>query len=391
MKRILAALGVAALIGTGVAVAAASPASATGHQPGHQKTYTTVIWKVQGKPGSELQVPQNFVASQPGTDLNAFDGTVAASCDAYFQVDVYKDKDDRGHLLTETLPVHPGGILLPNHDGGFLAYDVLGTPYKVISGPVSQDTDPSAVCFTGPSQPEPKVTESSTDKTVCTVENGKPYVETTTVKTTTPYKYDASTKTWVLDTEHAVVGQPVVTKRDATDAECPPIVVPPKPVLVTPLPPTFHDVCGVKDDKFEVPANGNHVTYTVKDERKNGVGVVSVIATADAGYVLDEQGHTTLTSAHEFTNEKCASTPPSGEPSHEPTPPVTHTPEPTTAPTPTASETPKAVVPIVQNHTNTPKGTLAFTGAEGLGYGLSAAILMLLGGAVLMVRRRRKA
>ena len=82
-------------------------------------------------------------------------------------------------------------------------------------------------------------------------------------------------------------------------------------------------------------------------------------------------------------------------PTPEPTPPVTPTPEATppvtSTPTPTPSETPKAAVPVVRNHTNPPAGTLAFTGSEGLGYGLAGALALLLAGTGLMVARRHKA
>lgn len=191
---------------------------------------------------------------------------------------------------------------------------------------------------------------------------------------------------------------------DAPAVDCPPVVVP--PTVISVLPPQFHDICGTEGDEVQVPTEVEHVTYTTDDRRKDGVGIVEVTATADEGFVLNENGDTTQTWGHEFTNEPCDSgtTPP---PTTEPTPPVTPTPTPPVVTPPTDNPTvPAVVVPSdkptapasVKVVKTAPKaeaaeaaatGTLAYTGSENLQIiGIAALIVVLAGIALLALRRR---
>jgi len=63
------------------------------------------------------------------------------------------------------------------------------------------------------------------------------------------------------------------------------------------------DKCGVQDDKLNVPADTDKVSYATTDNRANGVGAAVVTATAKTGYVFPEGAVTSWT--FEFTNEAC--------------------------------------------------------------------------------------
>jgi len=63
------------------------------------------------------------------------------------------------------------------------------------------------------------------------------------------------------------------------------------------------DVCGIANDKLNVPADTDEVRYTTLDNRVNGVGSVSVKATGKTPYFIKEGVVTSWT--FEFTNELC--------------------------------------------------------------------------------------
>src|SRR5690606_33479981 len=79
------------------------------------------------------------------------------------------------------------------------------------------------------------------------------------------------------------------------------LVTPPSGVV-----PTFSDVCGINNDGFTVPANGEHYQYVVSDQRVDGVGLVSVELVVDEGYELSEG--TVTHWEREFSNEPCPPT-----------------------------------------------------------------------------------
>lgn len=66
--------------------------------------------------------------------------------------------------------------------------------------------------------------------------------------------------------------------------------------------PSAVDSCGVNGDQLNVPADGEHYSYEVDDQRVDGVGEVIVTRVADAGYTLPE-GENTWTFV--FTDEPC--------------------------------------------------------------------------------------
>ena len=78
---------------------------------------------------------------------------------------------------------------------------------------------------------------------------------------------------------------------------------PPPPVVVTPEVPTITDVCGIVNDKLNLPADTTSVVYTVEDTRENGVGEVIVEAVVEEGYIFPEG--TTSEWYFEFTDEPC--------------------------------------------------------------------------------------
>jgi len=63
---------------------------------------------------------------------------------------------------------------------------------------------------------------------------------------------------------------------------------------------TFNDVCDVVDDSYTVEETDG-VSYNVDDQRVDGVGTVTVTATADEGYEIDGDSQWSF----DFTNEPC--------------------------------------------------------------------------------------
>lgn len=147
------------LVGTAVIIGCvglgANAAYGTGN-PGqeHAQNHTTVLWEYTGYP--DITKPQPFVDSVRGADIHAFDEYVKqpAFCGKTFQIDVYKTvvKGQRVETLWSK------GYLEYAHDGGFLAYGLGYTPYKVLTGKDTEcqntpTAEPSPT--TPPATPEP--------------------------------------------------------------------------------------------------------------------------------------------------------------------------------------------------------------------------------------------
>jgi len=119
---------------------------------------------------------------------------------------------------------------------------------------------------------------------------------------------------------------------------------------------TAVDMCGVANDTLTVPKDTDQVSYKVDDTRVNGVGSVTVTASAKTGYTFDENTVTTWTL--KFTDVACAST----------TPPKV---------TPPSTTPPK-------------KDVLASTGSDIATQSLAAALLLLLGGIAAVAFNARR-
>jgi hypothetical protein len=358
MKRILAALGVAALIGTGAAVAVSSSASAhTGTLATSTSCSTDGSTRTITYTGKTTNVPERgkgHVATLTVGEIAPSGSAIAPATQTV--------TGNTSYTFTQTVP----GTTISGQATAFLKW---GDNAK--SDPIGKWSE-SAPCTTPTPEPTPTPTAPTPEPT--TTPTPKPVVE--------PHIQDYITcdgAAFVFDNTGSTVD--VTYKIDDK-------------TYVVPAGKAIH----TDADGFLFPADHGVYTITATPGDKTWT-----FAPAEHCATTPPVPTPTPTPSTPVTPVPTPepTTPVTPQPSHEPTPPVTHTPEPTppvthtpeptTAPTPTASETPKAVTPVVTNHTNTPKGTLAFTGAEGLGYGLSVAILMLLGGAVLMVRRRRKA
>ncbi|MHA6694552.1 hypothetical protein [Homoserinimonas sp. A520] len=70
--------------------------------------------------------------------------------------------------------------------------------------------------------------------------------------------------------------------------------------------PTMTDDCGIANDKLTVPSDSDEVSYDVDDQRADGVGTVTVTATANAGFQFADNMQTVWTI--EFTDVDCPST-----------------------------------------------------------------------------------
>lgn len=144
---------------------------------------------------------------------------------------------------------------------------------------------------------------------------------------------------------------------------------------VTPAEATFADECGTEKDTYTVPETEG-VDYFVDGQvveagTHPGSGTVTVTAQPQAGYTLT--GTTEWT--HEFTDEPCDE--PSESPS--PTPGEPEPSEPTDSPTPSPGEP------------ENPNGPLPDTGAPANLAILAVLACALVGGGVMIVRRRVKA
>ena len=73
----------------------------------------------------------------------------------------------------------------------------------------------------------------------------------------------------------------------------------PEPTTVT-ADADFNDVCAVEDDTYSVEEKTG-LSYDIDDQRVDGVGTVTITATADEGYVLDGQSQWSF----DFTDEPC--------------------------------------------------------------------------------------
>lgn len=142
---------------------------------------------------------------------------------------------------------------------------------------------------------------------------------------------------------------------------------------VTPAEATFADECGIEKDTYTVPETEG-VDYFVNGEvveagTHPGSGTVTVTAQPQAGYTLT--GTTEWT--HEFTDEPC------DEPSESPSPSPSESPEPSDSPSPSPGEP------------ENPSGPLPDTGAPANLAILAVLACALVGGGVMIVRRRAKA
>lgn len=142
---------------------------------------------------------------------------------------------------------------------------------------------------------------------------------------------------------------------------------------VTPAEATFEDECGIEKDTYTVPETEG-VDYFVDGEvveagTHPGSGTVTITAQPQAGYTLT--GTTEWT--HEFTDEPC------DEPSDSPSPSPSDSPEPSDSPSPQPGEP------------ENPSGPLPDTGAPANLAILAVLACALVGGGVLILRRRVKA
>lgn len=150
---------------------------------------------------------------------------------------------------------------------------------------------------------------------------------------------------------------------------------------VTPAEATFADECGTEKDTYTVPETEG-VDYFVDGQvveagTHPGSGTVTVTAQPQAGYTLTG----TSEWSHEFTNEPCA------EPSDTPSP-TPGEPEPSESSGPTEpSDTPSSAPGEPEN----PNGPLPDTGAPANLAILALLACALVGGGVLILRRRVKA
>lgn len=117
--------------------------------------YTTVLWEIQD---GDWTKPQKFIAAIPGASMTGF-GSLA-KCGTDYQVDVYRPLADATppSVLWET------GYLLYAHDGGFLAYELDYTPYKLFTTDDCKEETPSTdtpPTHDGPTTPDAPGTGST--------------------------------------------------------------------------------------------------------------------------------------------------------------------------------------------------------------------------------------
>jgi len=116
-------IGLAAIIAAvATMLAAPSVASAT-----NKPEYTTVLWLIPDASKDPNAQDQPFIAQYPGADIAAM--VKFMECGKRYQVDVYRPLPDG----TKPDVLWADGFLRPNHDGGFLAYELPYTPYAVVT------------------------------------------------------------------------------------------------------------------------------------------------------------------------------------------------------------------------------------------------------------------
>lgn len=148
-----AAVGLA-LAGTAAAVASSAPTP-----------YTIVAWQVPaGADPLAVDQPLLLHRGTAAADLDALDSELP--CGVTVQVDLYKTTDGNGHDVSD---LWADGALHPNRDGGYLAYDALPKPYKVITTPACSTPTPTPTPTETPSpsatptpSPTPTVTPTPT-------------------------------------------------------------------------------------------------------------------------------------------------------------------------------------------------------------------------------------
>lgn len=316
----------------------ASAAYGTGN-PGleHAQSHTTVLWEYTAYP--DLTKPQPYVDSVRGADIHAFDEYVKqpAMCGKTFQVDVYKTvvKGQRVETLWSK------GYLEYAHDGGFLAYGLGYTPYKVLTGKDTECTttpEPST-----PPSPQPSETPSPT---------GEPTETPVPTPTDTPTLPPVTETPTPEPTEEPT--SPVTPEPEPTST--PPTPEPTEPVTPTPTTPTEPEPTSTPSGPTTTP---------------------SPSSSPSTGATVPPGGNQTPAPTTEPTNSPTdsatvptGSATPSGSPS---------------APTKTDSGT-----TLKTPHTDATARTLAYTGINAVGPLIAAAVLVILGGITLWVVRRRK-
>lgn len=190
-----AALAVAGLAALGLAAPAA--ATGPGHGHGHDKPgHTLVAWVIPDQTKGDNEQRQTLHGSTPATTVDR--GAFTYECGTRYQLDLYRDVADDGTKLATLLAP---GYLDPNHDGGFLAYDLVSTPYLVFT------TDPCPPVT--PPQPDDEVLVGTWVDQVGTPSCDADTVATHRTVTTKPYVLVDGT--WVIN--------PDVTTWTTTDEE----------------------------------------------------------------------------------------------------------------------------------------------------------------------------
>lgn len=176
--------------------------------------YVLVIWK---NPAGSPKFPQDYVTSTP-TSSTVVDGSLDGynDCGTFYQADLYANNAQTQALIAGKV-LHGGDESWPD---GIQRYTTKTTP----------------ACVTVPPQPADKVVTTTSDNTVCKVnDDGSGFVYTTTTTVTTPYIYDKETNTWVLGTPGAPVSD--TTKCASSASECP-VTSPPATTPPATTPPT---------------------------------------------------------------------------------------------------------------------------------------------------------
>jgi hypothetical protein len=322
-----------ALAGVGLLTAIGGGFTAPAAHATTEAPYTLVLWSVPSgvDPNS---VDQDYVTSTATTDLNALDG--AMKCGTTYQVDLYRTVLDDG---TPASSLWADGKLQPNRDGGFLAYEVLPTPYKVVTTEPCKPPAPADEVHYG-------TWIDQTGETSCDVD----VVATHRTVTTKPYVWDVATGTWVVSTDvttwTVVDEESTRPKTPEEQKACEPTTPPTdEPTTPTPTPtPTDQPTPTPTDEPSTTPTPSAPVTVPTPTD---------------------------------------GTTPPPS--SGTATPPATPRGSAPTTPAPSATTT---AVPVAAN---TSPGELAYTGMDG--HKLAAGVLIgaglaLIGLAIMVVRHR---
>lgn len=253
-----AALAVAGLAALGLA----APAAATGHGHGHhdQPGHTLVAWVIPDQTKGDNEQRQTLLGSTPATTVDR--GAFTYQCGTRYQLDLYRDVANDGSKLADLLAP---GYLDPNHDGKFLAYDLIGTPYATFT------TDPCPPVT--PPQPADEVLVGT-----WVDQHGTPSCDVDTVAThrvTTTKPYVLVDGTWVVNTDEStwtvVDEEGTRPKTDAEIKACE-VVVPPTEEPTTPptdeptTPPTDEPTTPPTGEPTEEPSTPPATEQPVDEE-----------------------------------------------------------------------------------------------------------------------------